>query len=325
VKLKPSPVTTVTPPDRGAWEALVAAAPEATVFHTSAWAELWLSEWRGSRWVACVIEDGSGYLGGIPAIVRNRGIGRTVFSMPYGSYGGPLLRPDLPDPASARQALLESYARLAAGRWTLRSELTWNRGKREEIPPRLDAAERFTHVLPLQPDFETLARGFAPPTRRLVRQAEESGLAIRSAADESDVRAYYALAADTVRRRGGRPKPWSLYERIYRTFVPAGLARYHLVHHGDTPVAGSLHLFHQGVAMNWLTVSSEASWPLRPNNFIIAGILATLCDAGYLEYDLGASPAEAAGLIRFKEGWGAKRSPLVVAGRRSSVHRKLRG
>jgi CelD/BcsL family acetyltransferase involved in cellulose biosynthesis len=324
VKVK-RPKAPVSPPDRAAWDALVAAAPEATVFHTSAWAELWVEEWRGARWVAFVVEDGEGYAGGLSAIVQNRGIGRTVFSMPYGSYGGPLVRPDHPDPASVRRELLEGYARLATGRWTLRSELTWYEGARGEIPARLDTEERFTHVLPLQPDFETLARGFAPPTRRLVRQSEESGLTIRSAAAESDVRAYYALAVDTVRRRGGKPKPYSMYERIYRTFVPAGLARYHLVHHGDTPLAGSLHLFHRGIAMNWLTVSSEASWPLRPNNFLIAGTLVTLCEAGYLKYDLGESPADAAGLIRFKEGWGASRRPLVVAGRRSSVHRKLRG
>jgi len=324
VKLK-SRVACLSPPDRAAWDGLVASASEATVFHTSAWAELWVAEWRGSRWVALVLEDEKGYAGGVPAIVRNRGIGRAVFSMPFGTYGGPLVRADHPDPASVRRELLGSFAQLAGGSWTLRSELTWYRGNRAEIPARLPAVERITHVLKLERDFEALAQGFAPPTRRLVRQAAESGLTIRSAADESDVRAYYDMAVETVRRRGGEAKPYSLYERIYRSFGPEGLARYHLVHHGETPVAGSLHLFHQGVAMNWLTVSSEASWPLRPNNFLIAGILATLCDAGYLEYDLGGSPSDAAGLIRFKEGWGATPRPLVVAGRRSSAHRKLRG
>ena len=320
-----SRVACLAPPDRAAWDALVATAPGATVFHTSAWAELWLAEWRGARWVAFVIEDEKGYAGGIPVIVRNRGIGRTVFSMPFGTYGGPLVRADHPDPVSLRRELLDSYVRLAGGSWALRSELTWYRGTRDEIPARLHAVERFTHVLPLMPDFEALAQGFAPATRRLVRQAEESGLTIRTAADESDLRTYYELAVETVRRRGGKPKPYSLYERIYRSFVPKGLARYHLVHHGETAVAGSLHLFHEGVAMSWLPVSLETSWHLRPNNFLIARTLETLCEAGYLEYNFGASPPDAAGLIRFKEGWGATRRPLVVAGRRSSVYRKLRG
>ena len=128
-----SAVQVEAPPDRDAWNALVAGAPEATVFHTSAWAELWTREWRGARWVAFVLEDEAGYAGGIPAIVRNRGIGRTVFSMPYGTYGGPLLRPGHPDPAAARLELLLAFARRAGSRWTLRSEMTWYQGSVPEI------------------------------------------------------------------------------------------------------------------------------------------------------------------------------------------------
>ena len=312
-------------PDRAAWDALVESAPGASVFHTSAWARLWTEEWRGAKWVAHVIEDGTGYAAGIAAVVRNRGIGRTVLSMPFGTYGGPLVREDHPDPVSARRELLESFAQLLGSRWTLRSEMTWYEGAADEIPPALDVAESFTHVLPLQPDFEALADGFTPAARRLVRQGEESGLTIRAASSEDDVRVFHNLAVATVRRRGGTPKPYSLYQRIYRTLVPSGLARFHLVHHDDTPVAGSLHLFHEGVAMNWLPVSLESSWHLRPNNFLIARTLETLCEAGYLEYNFGASPHDAAGLIRFKESWGATPRPLVIAGRRSSVHKRLRG
>lgn len=320
-----SGIAVLAEPDRAAWDALVAASREATVFHTSAWAELWLKEWRGARWVAHVIEDGAGYAAGIAALVRNRGIGRTVFSMPFGTYGGPLVREGHPDPKSARRELLESFAQLLGSRWTLRSEMTWYQGEVDEVPPELEARESFTHVLPLGKDFETLAEGFTPAARRLVRQAEESGLTIRAAVSEEDVRVFYEIAVETVRRRGGKPKPWSLYERIHRTLAPGGMARFHLVHHGEEAVAGSLHLFHEGVAMNWLPVSLESSWPLRPNNFLIARTLETLCQAGYLEYNFGASPHDAAGLIRFKEGWGATPRPLVIAGRRSSVHRKLRG
>jgi CelD/BcsL family acetyltransferase involved in cellulose biosynthesis len=320
-----SQTAVLSPPDRAAWDALVASAPESTVFHTSAWASLWLEEWRGAKWVAHVIEDGEGYAAGIAAVVRNRGIGRTVLAMPYGTYGGPLVREGHPDPAGARRELLESFARLLGSRWTLRGEMTWYQGVMDEVPPELHPHESFTHVLPLVPEFERQAQGFTAAARRLVRQAEESGLTIRAAASEEDVAEFHAIAVETVRRRGGKPKPYSLYERIWSTLVPTGLARFHLVHHEEEAVAGSLHLFHQGVGMNWLPVSREKSWPLRPNNFLIARTLETLCEAGYLEYNFGASPHDAEGLIRFKESWGATPRPLVIAGRRSSVHQKLRG
>ena len=319
-----APLARAAPPDRAAWDALLGASRGVSVFHTASWAELWTAEWRDARWEAIVLEDGNGYTGAIGAIVRRRGVARAVYSMPYGTYGGPIVREDHPDPASARRLLFEGYARLAGGRLSLRSELTWYEGALDELPAGLRPQEAFTHVLPLGRDYEAVAGGFAPATRRLVRQAEESGLAIRAAETLDDVRFFYDLAVETARRRGGRPKPHSLYVRIFERLVPAGVARYHLVLHGDRPVAGSLHLFHEGVATNWLPVSTEAAWNLRPNNFLISRVLKSLCAAGYLEYQFGASPLDAAGLIRFKEGWGAKQRPLVIAGSRSALHQRLR-
>jgi lipid II:glycine glycyltransferase (peptidoglycan interpeptide bridge formation enzyme) len=229
------------------------------------------------------------------------------------------------DAAGARRALLVAWAR-ETRRWlVLRSELAWYGGMRQEMPEGLAIVEGFTHVLALTSDLDALWAGFAPSTRRLIRQGQESGLEIRAVENEEDLRAFYDLAVQTVRRRGGSPKPYSLFARIFASMVPAGLARYHLVHHGDEPVAGSLHFFHEGVAVSWLPVSRESHWHLRPNNFLIARLLETLAQGGYLEYNFGASPPDAAGLIRFKEGWGAQRRSVLLAGTRAALHRRLRG
>jgi CelD/BcsL family acetyltransferase involved in cellulose biosynthesis len=313
------------PPDRTRWDELVEQSPGTSVFHTSAWASVWTSEWKGARWEALVLEDGSGYAAGIGAIVRPRGFWRTIDAMPYATYGGPIVRRGHPDPARVRKALLEAFERWTSGRRVLRSQLAWPGGRAEEFPDDLPHRESFTHVLPLARDYAAVAAEFVPSARRLVRQAEESGLSIRPATDPDDVRRFIALATETVRRRGGEPKPASLYERIAEILGPPGLARYHLVTHGDETVAGSLHLFHEGVATSWLPVSRAAAWHLRPNNFLVAHMLETLCASGYLEYDFGASPPDADGLIRFKEGWGAVRRPVWIAERRSGLHRRLRG
>jgi len=313
------------PPDPALWDALVRDAEGASVFHTSAWAGIWTAEWKNARWEALVLEDESGYAAGIGAVVRRRGFWRTVDAMPFATYGGPIVRKGHSNPAAARRALLEAFGQWTSGRRVLRSQLSWLSGRGDEFPEGLPARESFTHVLPLSPDFSALAGGFSPSTRRLVRQAEESGLAIRPASTPDDLRAFYDLAVETVRRRGGETKPFSLYRRIESLLAPGGLARYHLVFHEEEPVAGSLHLFHEGVAVNWLPVSRASSWHLRPNNFLIAHMLETLSGAGYLEYNFGASPPDADGLIRFKEGWGARRRPVWIAERRSGLHRRVRG
>ena len=312
-------------PDPAAWDDLAAAAPGASVFHTSAWARVWTEEWPGSRWEAIVLEEGSRYVAAIGAVARHRGPVTTIDAMPFATYGGPIVRPDHPNPGEARSLLLEAFAERARKPLVARAQLTWYEGDRERIPSTLEVTEGFTHMLALGPDYERIADGFSPSTRRLVRQADESGLTVRAVETIEEVEQFYAIAVETVRRRGGSPKPFSLYRRIFERMVPAGLARYHLVIHNGAPVAGSLHLFHQGVAMNWLPVSLESAWHLRPNNFLIASLLESLCAAGYLEYNFGASPPDAAGLIRFKEGWGARPRPVVMASRRSGWFQKLAG
>lgn len=323
MKLEP-PLRLLDPPDPAAWDAFVGAADGASVFHTSAWASLWTESWGNARWRAIALEADGAIQGAIAAIERRRGPFRSVDAMPFATYGGPIVRRGHRDPAGVRAALLEAFGRWVGSRFVLRWQLAWYGGEAAPLPEGMPRADAFTHVLALGKSFDELAEGFSPSTRRLIRQAEESGLAIRPFTEEEDLRAFYDLAVETVRRRGGEPKPYALYAHILRRLVPAGLARYHLVTHGAEPVAASLHLFHEGVATNWLPVSRSASWSLRPNNYLIAHVLASLCDAGYLEYNFGASPDDALGLIRFKEGWGARRRPVLLAADRSTLHRKLR-
>jgi len=316
VKLTP-PVELVSPPDPAAWDALVAEAEDVTVFHTSAWARLWIAVGQHHRFPA-----GAGPLG---LIVRDGAMGRRVMAMPYGTYGGPIVRRGHPDASGVRRLLLEGYAQLVRHAWVMLSELTWYEGHRDELPAELIAADAFTHVRPLAPDFAEVLRTLPHSVRSRVRQAEAYGLTVRRATDARDVRHYHALAVRAVRRRGGLPKPHSLYQRIFRDLVPPGLARYDLVEYQGRAIAGSLHFMHGGRAINWLTVSDERYWSLRPNNLIIARVMRDLCEAGFHEYNLGGSPSDAAGLVRFKEGWGATRRLVLDLSQRSMLYRMLRG
>lgn len=324
MKLTP-PVELVSPPDPAAWDALVAESDAATVFHDSAWARLWIAEWPGARWEAIVLPDAEGYAGALGLIIHDGPLGRRVLSMPYGTYGGPIVRRGHPDPSLVCRQLLAGYAQLVAHAWVMLSELTWYEGRREDLPSDLTASEKFTQVRPLGPDYDALFRLLPLNIRSRVKQAEENGLTVHPITDARGVRAYHALAVSTVRRLGGLPKPLSLYQRIFRNLVPLGFARYHLVEHKGNPVAGSLHFTYRGRALNWLTVSDDRKWDLRPNHLIIARVMRELCEAGYHEYNLGGSPPDAGGLIRFKESWGATRRTVLELRTRSAFYRMLRG
>ena len=324
MKLTP-PVELVSPPDPAAWDALVAESETATVFHTSAWARLWIAEWPGARWEAIVLPDEDGYAGALGLIIHDGPLGRRVLAMPYGTYSGPIVRRGHRDPSSVRRLLLEGYAQLVRHAWVMLSELTWYEGHRDELPGDLTAMEGSTHVRPLGPDFDALFRLLPLNIRSRVQQAESHGLAVRPVTDARGVRAYHALAVRTVRRLGGLPKPLSLYQRIFRSLVPLGLARYDLVEQQGQPIAGSLHFTYRGRAINWLTVSDDRKRDLRPNHLIIARLMRDLCETGYHEYNLGGSPPDAEGLVRFKESWGGTRRTVLELRRRGMVYRLLRG
>jgi CelD/BcsL family acetyltransferase involved in cellulose biosynthesis len=319
----PPSIDHVSPPDPAAWDALVADAEAATVFHTSAWARLWLATWPGARWEALVVRDGSAYVGGVGAIVREGVLGRTTLAMPFATYGGPIVRRSHRVPAALRRLLLEGYAARVRGGRTWVSELTWYEGNAAEMPPSLTVEPAFTHVRRLGDDFEALMASLDHAVRARVRQAVDYGLTVKRVADAEGVRLYHELAIRTLLRRSGRPKALALYQRIFEQMVPAGLARYDLVEHQGVAIAGSLHLLHRRTGMNWLTVSDERHWKLRPNNLLIATVMRELCAAHYREYNLGGSPADAAGLIRFKEGWGATRRTVLQARTRGLAHRLL--
>ncbi len=317
------PLAVVTPPDPAAWDVLVGSADESTAFHTAAWARLWVDEWRGARWLAIVLPDGEGYAAGLGFVERSDAFGRRVYAMPYGTYGGPLVRRGHPNGENVRRRLLETYARIARGPRVLTSEQTW-RTSPDSVPPvGLDVETSFTHVRPLAGDFDTLFRGLAHSVRKCVRQARNSGLTVERAATPEGVRDYHALVRRTLRRRGARPQPVTLYQRILESLVPRGLARFHLVRRSGTAISGSLHLVYGGACMNWLTVSDEQQWRLRPNHLLLATVLRELCDEGVRDYDFGGSPADAAGLIRFKETWGASRRDVVKLRHRSLLYRLL--
>jgi CelD/BcsL family acetyltransferase involved in cellulose biosynthesis len=301
----------VSPPDGSAWASLLGAAERASVFHTAEWARLWTAEWPGARWEALVIEDGTGYAAALPFISRSRIFGRTIASMPYGTYGGPIVRAGLADAPRVRGELLGAFAGVLGAGMLHRGELSWEAGALAEVPPTLHASEGFTHVRSLTRDYAAVMAEFRPTIRARMRQAEEQGLTLHAATDAADVRAYYAMVLDTLKRRRARPKPLALYQRVLEALVPAGLARFDLAMHGETPIGGSLHLLYRGVAVNWLTVSYHAHLRLRPNHFLISRVIQSLCGSGYREYNLGGSPVDATELIQFKEGWGAEKRAVI--------------
>ena len=155
----------VSAPDRAAWDALHAAAPQATVY-TAGW---WLDEVTAGRWGAVVASDGAGgYAAALPVPLRRRwrGLGPTEMFQPFFTQQlGVLSRDEATPDAAPFLAALPPVAS-AYGQLHYANQLN-------APPPGFRSGQRVTYHLDLTPDYATLAASFHQNHRRNLKKAAD--------------------------------------------------------------------------------------------------------------------------------------------------------
>lgn len=170
-----------------------------------------------------------------------------------------------------------------------------------------------TLEIDLEPGPDALFAGLEKDTRWSVRQADKRGVAIRPAATDADLRAFYDLYRATGERAGFITRTWEYYRLVWRTLIDAGHATLRLADHGGQPVAGSM-TWHCGERELYMYgATNEAG----RRCFAAYGLLWTAIreahQQGFRRFDLGGIPNDPAdkadsmqGPYRFKRGFGGR-------------------
>ncbi len=274
---------------RGHYAGLVTHCQSATVYQTPAWLDVW--KHLGAD--LAFVEVDSDTM--VPFVCRGRGALRRAYSLPFDTYGGPVTaRPNGPvsfegtvaplGNASAR--VVDFAARMASSN---------------------GAARRATsHVVDLSRGYEAAAARYSESNHRLIRQARDHGVRIDVVEDASHVRAFHALHLRTVARYSARPLPRAFFEAAFASLVPAGLATFYLARHEGHVVAGNLVLRHRASSFDWMWVYDDRYLHLRSTNLMIDRAICDEAARGSRELNLGASPNERLGSVRFKQSFGAE-------------------
>lgn len=268
---------------------LVAHCETATVYQTTAWLEVWK---RLGADVAFVEVDDATM---VPFVCRGRGALRRAYSLPFDTYGGPVTaHPN--GPVSFERAV-EPLGNASARVVDFGSRMASSNG----------AARRVTsHVVDLSKGYEGAARNYSDSNLRLIRQARDHGVRIETVEDASQVRAFYAMHLRTVARYGARPLPRAFFDAVFASLVPAGLASFYLARHDGTAVAGNLVLRRRDRSFDWMWVYDDRHLHLRATNLMIDRAIRDEVARGARLLNLGASPNDRLGSVRFKQGFGAE-------------------
>jgi hypothetical protein len=279
------------------WDSWLAAHPESSFFHGSAWARV-LHETYGHQ-PAYFCRFAAGQLADLLPVmeVSSRWTGRRGVSLPFTDFCAPLSRGEGDDHCLYDAAL--AHGRRRGWRYL---------ECRGAVPGRPNASPSlafYGHVIDLEPGPDRLFKGLDGAVRRGIRKAEEVRLQIEFGSDLKSVTTFYALHCRTRSRHGLPPQPFRFFENIARYVLELGQGSVAIARAGLTPVAAALFFHHGRQALYKFGASDYASQRLRPNNLTMWEAMKRYASAGFTRLHLGRTSLANEGLRRFKLGFGA--------------------
>jgi hypothetical protein len=286
------------------WDAFVRDHPDAGAYQLSAWSRVLAKAYGYAPRYLAVEQDGR--LDGVLPLMASVGVfsGKRLRSLPVVGSTGPLART-----GEGYAALLEAACRLteASGSrsWTLHAR----RGGYDELVPRLRPAGEFkTWVAPLPDDADALRAGWKKSQNNLwrsLRKSERAGVTARMTDSERDLRRFYRLYEENVRRHRSLPYSWRLFALTREHLGPSGVYRLVVAEYEGEIVAGAvLNAFRGNIDLVY-NASSSRHLDVRPNHAVYWHAISWGIANGYRTYTMGQAPPGGS-LARFKAQWGGE-------------------
>jgi CelD/BcsL family acetyltransferase involved in cellulose biosynthesis len=280
------------------WDAQVLEFPEATVFHSAAWARV-LVESYGFKPQYCVKYDGKRIAAVLPLMQVRDLLGRKkAVCLPFSDFCAPLYS----DPADFRELFDHAQDLARARKWRSISI----RGHGAFPPETLVATTHFRHVLALNGDSDVLLRGFRDTTRRNVKKAAKQGVTVDFGSTSESLDQFYRLNCQTRRRHGLPPQPLFFFEKLFLMMIRPGSGHIVVARCGEKTIAAAVFLIFGATVYFKYGASDEENRSVMSNFAIFWEAIKYYSAAGYAVLDFGRTEEQHTGLLQFKTGWGTR-------------------
>jgi hypothetical protein len=286
------------------WDAALGNFPEATFFHTAAWARVLHASYN-YRPVFLTTNDANRITSALPLMeVESWMTGKRGVSLPFTDECAPLGVSDHPD----------SFPRLFQSAQAFGKKRGWKylecRGARELLENAPASKSFYSHRLSLQENEKNLFAGVDSSVRRAVRKAEQHKLTIEFSRSLDAVRAFYGLFCKTRQRHGVPPQPFSFFANIQRHVLEKNLGWVVLAHHAGRPMAGAVFFHFRKSVIYKFGASDGKHQNLRANNLVMWEAIRRYAGEGFTSLDFGRTSISNEGLRRFKLSWGTEERKL---------------
>jgi hypothetical protein len=284
------------------WQAMVGSVPAIPdpIYHPT-WLKI-LAEVFGSRPRHLACEDNDGQVVGILPLFYRRGWRRGCnFSS---VFTGPLARNDQVRTALVRAAIERTRSEKGAH---LHLKVMSNAadGLAEDVTVQ-PAYETYTLALPERPEL----LHFNSSIKRAINKATRSGVQVRRAQDEGDLRAWYRLYLQTMRKLLALPLPFRYFQMAWRELYSRGGLRLLLAEQldaGHRKLLGGILILLYGQTVSFASAGwQEEEQGLRANDLLHWQAIQDACAEGFGWYDFGDVDLGNEGLARYKGKWGSE-------------------
>jgi FemAB-related protein (PEP-CTERM system-associated) len=287
--------------DAPAWEAFVAAAPDATLFHGLAWRRVVAKSLGHDTYYRCAWR-GERLAGVLPLVhVRSPIFGKSLVSVGFGVYGGIVAEDD-----AAAQALADDAARLGESLGVDHVELRQIGERDLGWTQKSDLYVTFCRAL--APSSDANLKAIPRKKRADLRKAiDNRQLSVKVGAD---LDTFYRIYSESLRNLGTPVMPRRFYKAILEELGPA--AELSAVYGPDGPLAALMTFYFRDRTMPYYGGATPAARPLHAYDLLYWSLMERAVQRSAPLYDFGRSK-RGTGSFDYKTYWGFTPEPLHYA------------
>jgi lipid II:glycine glycyltransferase (peptidoglycan interpeptide bridge formation enzyme) len=287
------------------WQTFVDRHPDGSVFHTTQWLEALRRTYGYEPVVYTTTPPATELSNGVVFCrIRSWLSGSRLVSLPFSDHCEPLA-------SSSELAELMNWLR------TSRHRKHWKYIEIRPLYPNgasrtrdLTKSESFSlQVLDLTPNIDTLFHNFHKScVQRKIQRADREKLTYEEGRSDALLRKFYDLLLLTRRRHGLPPQPLVWFRNAVACLGDRVLIR--IASKDGRPVASIVTLQYKDVLVYKYGCSDSRFNNLGGNALLFWRAIQDAKRDGVVKFDLGRSEHDNAGLLTFKENWGAVSAPL---------------
>jgi CelD/BcsL family acetyltransferase involved in cellulose biosynthesis len=300
------------------WESFVVEHPNGSIYHHPAWLEALEREY-GQKGVYIVCEDAAGQVLAILPMLYTRGLpfglgrplaGRRLSSLPRTPVAGPLSID-----SRATVALLQEAVQRASRNPGVQLQI---KTQGRELDGLIDGVVctpwRLSYVLQLaaisEGSFRVADSDHRYNIKKAINKATRLGVHVRPAETLADLRGWYVLYLDTMRRNFVPARPYRFFAALWELLRPQGMMQLLLAEQqkvgGSRIIAGTIFLRLGRTVSCAFNGSRPRDLLLRPNDIIYWEAINDACRRGFQFFDFGEVAEGRPELARYKSKWGAE-------------------